>query len=129
MKNVYLHLNTRDEFLRIDISKIVYFEADGNYTNIVLTNNLKGVVCMNLARMQQVLSKRLKEHASVFARVGKKYIINHTHVYQINVLKQKLVLSDGENFIYQLNISKDALKNLKDIYVASLSSANLNADK
>ena len=38
MKNIYLHLNTRDEFLRMDISKIVYFEADGNYTNIMLAN-------------------------------------------------------------------------------------------
>lgn len=123
MKNIYLHLNTRDELLRIDISKIVYFEADGNYTNIVLSNQLKGVVCMNLARMQQVLSDRLKEHASVFARVGKKYIINHTYVYQINVLKQKLMLSDGENFAYTLDISKDALKNLKELYVSSMSSA------
>lgn len=125
MKNIYLYLNTRDELLRIDISKIVYFEADGNYTNIVLSNQLKGVVCMNLSRMQQVLSERLKEHASIFARVGKKYIINHTHVYQINVLKQKLILSDGENFTYQLDISKDALKKLKDTYVTSLSGINL----
>lgn len=123
MKNIYLHLNTRDELLRIDISKIIYFEGDGNYTNIVLSNQLKGVVCMNLAHMQQVLSNRLKEHASVFARVGKKYIINHTYVYQINVLKQKLVLSDGENFVYTLDISKDALKNLKELYVSSMSGA------
>ena len=123
MKIIYLHLNTRDELLRVDISKIVYFEGDGNYTNIVLSNQLKGVVCMNLAHMQQVLSNRLKEHASVFARVGKKYIINHTYVYQINVLKQKLVLSDGENFVYTLDISKDALKNLKELYVSSMSGA------
>ena len=67
MKKIYLHLNTRDEFLRIDISKIIYFEADGNYTNIVLANQLKGIVCMNLAHMQQVLSDSLKEKASVFA--------------------------------------------------------------
>ena len=123
MKIIYLHLNTRDELLRVDISKIVYFEGDGNYTNIVLSNQLKGVVCMNLAHMQQVLSNRLKEHASVFARVGEKYIINHTYVYQINVLKQKLVLSDGENFVYTLDISKDALKNLKELYVSSMSGA------
>lgn len=120
MKNIYLHLNTRDEFLRIDISKIVYFEADGNYTNIVLANQLKGVVCMNLAHMQQVLSERLKEKATVFARVGKRHIINHTYVYQINVLRQKLVLSDGENFTFQLDVSKEALKQLKDLYVSSL---------
>ena len=120
MKNAYLHLNSRDEFLRIDVSKIVYFEADGNYTNIVLANQLKGSVCMNLAQMQQILSERLKERATIFARVGKKYIINHTFVLQINVLKQKLILSDGANFAYTLDISKDALKNLKELYITSI---------
>lgn len=119
MKNYYLYLNSRDEFLRIDIRKIVFFEADGNYTNIVLVNQLKGVVCMNLARMQQVLSDRLKEQASIFARVGKKHIINLSYVYQINVLKQRLVLSDGDNFTFSLEVSKEALKNLRELYVSS----------
>ncbi len=119
MKNYYLYLNSRDEFLRIDICKIVFFEADGNYTNIVLANQLKGVVCMNLARMQQVLSDRLKEQASIFARVGKKHIINLSYVYQINVLKQRLVLSDGDNFTFSLEVSKEALKNLRELYVSS----------
>lgn len=113
----YLHLNSRDEFLRIDISKIAYFEADGNYTNIILANKLKGVVCMNLTQMQQVLSESLKEQASIFIRVGKKYIINHTYVYQISILRQRLILSDGENFAYQLEVSKEALKKLKELYV------------
>ena len=116
MKTVYLYLNSRDELLRIDISKIVYFEADGNYTNIVLANQLRGVVCMNLARMQEMLSERLKEQASIFARVGKRHIINHTYVYQINVLRQKLVLSDGKRFAFSLDISKEALKKLKELY-------------
>ena len=116
MKTSYLHLNSRDEFLRIDISKIVYFEADGNYTNIVLINKLKGVVCMNLANMQEVLTKNLGEDAKMFARIGKKYIINHKFIYQISPLHQRLILSDGENFAFQLQISKEALKKLKDIY-------------
>lgn len=120
MKTSYLHLNSRDEFLRIDISKIVYFEADANYTNIVLANKLKGVVCMNLAHMQQVLSDRLKEQSQIFARVGKRFIINLNYVYQINVLRQKLILSDGEQFAFQLDISKEALKNLRDLYVMSM---------
>lgn len=41
MKNVYLHLVSRDEFMRVDVSKIVYVEADGNYTNIILANQPK----------------------------------------------------------------------------------------
>lgn len=120
MNKKYLYLNSRDELYRIDISKIVYFEAEGNYTNFVLSNKLKGAVCMNLAQMQQVLSDSLKESALIFARVGKRHIVNLTYVYQIGVLRQKLLMSDGEVFAYSLNISKEALKKLKELYVSSI---------
>lgn len=117
MESKFLHLNSRDELLRIDIYKIVYFEADGNYTNIVLANKLKGVVCLNLARMQEILVDKLRDKASVFVRIGKKYIINRTFVYQINIVRHRLVLSDGQNFAFQLEASKEALKKLKDLYI------------
>ena len=112
-----MYLNSRDELFRIDIAKIVFFEAEGNYTSFYLSNKLKGQVCINLGQMQKVLSDNLKEEASVFARVGKRFIVNLTYVYQIGVVRQRLMLSDGEMFSYQLSISKDALKKLKDLYV------------
>lgn len=120
-KTQYLYLNSRDEFFRVDITKIVYFESDGNYTNIILNNKLKATVCMNLAQMQGILNESLKEAAGTFARIGKRHIINLNYVYQIAILRQKLVLSDGENFEYQVSISKDALKKLRDMYVTGLS--------
>ncbi len=125
-KTKYLYLNSRDEFFRVDISKIVYFESDGNYTNIILSNHTKGTVCMNLAQMQSILSQNLKESAGIFARVGKRHIINLTFVYQIAILRQKLILSDGENFEYQISISKDALKKLRELYV---SGAGIRSEK
>lgn len=122
MKPTCLFLNSRDEFLRIDISSIAYFEADGNYTNIILANGLKGIVCMNLAKMKEVLEASLKEKAAIFARIGKKYIINLGFVFKIDVARQNLVLSDGISFSYSLSLSKDALKGLKDLFVTSISS-------
>lgn len=119
-KAKYLYLNSRDEFFRVDISKIVYFESDGNYTNIILNNKMKATVCMNLAQMQTILSDSLKEDARIFARIGKRHIINLNYVYQIAILRQKLVLSDGENFEYQVDVSKDALKKLREMYVSGL---------
>ena len=119
-KAKYLYLNSRDEFFRVDITKIVYFESDGNYTNIILNNRMKATICMNLAQMQQVLNDNLKEQARTFARIGKRHIINLTYVYQIAILRQKLVLSNGENFEYQLSISKEALKKLRDMYIVDL---------
>lgn len=111
--------NSRDELFRIEISKVVYFEADGNYTHIVLINKLNCPVCMNLARMEQTLADNLHERATIFMRVGKRYIVNVKYVVQINTLKHKLVLSDGTTFTYTLDISKEALKNMKNIFVNS----------
>lgn len=116
-RHKYLYLNSRDEFYRIDISKIVYFESEGNYTNIVMTNKMKGTVCVNLSKMQEILAASLKEAASGFARIGKRHIVNLNFIYRIEILRQRLVLSDGDNFDYQLNISKDALKKLRQMYV------------
>lgn len=115
----FLFLNSRDELFRLNISKIVYFEADGNYTHFVLNDKAKGAVCMNLAEMQRMLSESLHEDARIFARVGKRHIVNLNYVYHINVLRQKMILSDGEVFYYPLDISKEALKTLKEMLVRS----------
>lgn len=120
----YLYLNSRDEFLRVDITKIVFFESEGNYTNIYLNNKMKATVCINLAQMQAILNKNLKEAATIFARIGKRHIINLTHVCKIAILRQSLTLSDGENFEYRLSISKEALKKLRDMYVGDSGAAN-----
>lgn len=122
----YLYLNSRDEFFRLDITKIVYFESDGNYTNIMLNNKMKATVCMNLAQMQSILNANLNEAAGTFARIGKRHIINLNYVYQIAILRQKLVLSDGENFEYQVGISKEALKKLREMYVPNSNQPNGN---
>ena len=119
-RSKYLYLNSRDDFFRVDISKIVYFESEGNYTNIILNNKMMATICMNLARMQEILNRSLNDDAAVFARIGKRHIINLTYVYHIAILRQILVLSDGENFEYQLQISKDALKRLRDMYVSDI---------
>lgn len=125
MKPTCLFLNSRDELLRLDISRIAYFEAVGNYTNIMMANGLKGVVCMNLARMKEVLAESLREKSAIFARIGKRYIINLGFVFKIDVARQNLVLSDGISFSYTLSLSKDALKGLKDVFVTSISSGKV----
>ncbi|MEE0670146.1 LytTR family transcriptional regulator DNA-binding domain-containing protein [Prevotella sp.] len=117
MATGYLYLNTRDELIRLDCSKIVYMEGDGNYTNIVLVNKQKVSVCMNLSHMQQFISESLRERASVFARIGKRFIVNLNYIYKVQPLLQSLVVTDGVHFTFQLGISKEALKQLKDILV------------
>lgn len=109
----YLYVNTRDELLRIDCSKIVYMEGDGNYTTIVLVNKLKASVCMNLSEMQRFILDKLHERASFLVRIGKRFIVNVNFIHQINVLHQSLIVTDGVHFAFQLGISKEALKQMK----------------
>ena len=60
---------------------------------------------------------RLRGKVMYFARIGKRYIINLNLVFQINVLKHRLVLSDFHQCTYALDVSKDALKKLKELMV------------
>ncbi|MBR6827388.1 MAG: LytTR family transcriptional regulator DNA-binding domain-containing protein [Prevotella sp.] len=116
---MYVFFNSRDELQRIEVSKIVYFEAEGNYTTIVMVNKLRASVCMNLGEMERMLASQLGDEARQFMRIGKRFIINMQYVYSIHVLKQQLILSDYDHFAFQVNISKDALKKMKELLLAS----------
>ena len=116
MDTEYLYINSRDELLRIDISKIVYFESNGNYTTIVLANKIKSTASMNLAQMEKALEVRLKEKARQFARLGKRFIINLNYVYDVNIARQTLLLTNSQTFAFQMPVSKEALKKLKVIF-------------
>lgn len=116
---VFIFFNSRDELQRIDVSKIVYFEADGNYTDIVMVNKLRASICMNLGEMEKAIAAQIGDDAKIFMRIGKRFIINMRYVYSINVLKQQLILSDYDHFAFQVSISKDALKKMKELMLVA----------
>ena len=115
----YIFFNSRDELQRIEVSKIVYFEADGNYTDIVMVNKLRASILMNLGEMENALAAQLGDGANIFMRIGRRFIINLRYVYSVNVLKQQLILSDYDHFAFQVSISKDALKKMKELVLAA----------
>lgn len=119
--STHLYFNTRDELLKVPLSQVVYFEAEGNYTSIYFRNGLQSHVLASLKTIERLISDSFKlqqqdEHLA-FIRIGRRYIVNIEYIYHINIPKQKLLLSD---FVftqaYELNVSKEALKNLKNIY-------------
>ena len=112
-----IYFNSRDTLIRVDIQRIVYFESDGNYTYMVVTNKLRSCLTMNLAHTEQALANQLGAQARRFMRIGKRYIVNMRHIYQIDTLKQTLTLSDGAGFVFQLPVSKEALKQVKALMV------------
>lgn len=110
----YLMIKTRDELLRIKIGLILYFEADRNYTKLLLSNGIQFTFAINIGKIEELLEKQVSGSNDMLVRVGKSHIINKTHILQINLPKQKLLLLTQEGKPRELVISKDPLKQLKE---------------
>ncbi|MDR1403846.1 MAG: LytTR family transcriptional regulator [Tannerellaceae bacterium] len=112
----YLIIKTRDELLRIKIGQILYFEADRNYTKLLLSNGIQFTFAINIGKIEEILEKQVAGSSHILMRVGKSHIINKDHILQINLPKQRLLLLTGEGKPKELIISKDPLKTLKDSF-------------
>lgn len=119
MEELFFLCVSRDTVVKIDWSKIVYFESDGNYTAIMTVNKYKTIVGINLGSIMDELQRQLGTLSRHFVRVGKRHIINCRYFCSMNVLKQQLVLSDNDRFVLPLSISRDALKKFKSDYFDS----------
>ena len=112
-----LLFNTRNELIRVSLKHVVLFEADGNYTHIYFAKGQKATLLYSLANIERLLDEKLKGKLQPFIRIGKKYIVNSACIFQINTLKQKLILTNFDTSrLFTLTVSKEALKNLKDLY-------------
>lgn len=120
MEKYYFICITRDTVTKIECSKIVYFESDGNYTVIMTVDNHKSHVSMNLGRVMLEIQRQLGSQSRYFVRVGKRHIINRIYFHSMNVLRQQLVLSDSDRFLHALSLSKEALKKFKSEFFADM---------
>lgn len=113
-----LLFSTRDELTRIRLERVCYFEADGNYTNVYFINGVKASLLTSLVHLEELITGAFSGSRNVFVRIGKKYIVNAYYIFQINILRQRLVLSDLDSAtVYTLSVSKEALKSLRALYM------------
>ena len=117
MTNKRIYFNSRDKLIRLDVEKIVYFEGDGNYTYIVTANKQKVCVTLNLSHTEEALASQLGDTAKQFVRIGKRFIVNMNYIYQIDIQRQLLMLSDCDHFVFQMPVSKEALKAVKELVI------------
>lgn len=103
---------------------ILYFEADRNYTKLLLSNGLQFTFAINIGKIEELLEKQVPNAKSVLIRVGKSHIINKNHILQINIPKQKLILLSIDAKPRELIISKDPLKQLKEFLEKEVQSAS-----
>lgn len=112
-----LFFNTRDELAKVKLEKVAFFEADSNYCYVNFINGAKATLLTSLANIENLLSSKFQGGDPMFIRIGKRYIVNLNFIFQINIPKQRLILTDFDSpNIMELTISKEALKNLKQLY-------------
>lgn len=119
MATDYLYINTRDELFKVDLDKMIYAMAEGNYVNMYFRNGQRIIICTSLQSLEQmILSVIAKNKRGVFIRIGRRFIVNNNYITHVNVLKQQLVLSDMDVVKpIVLSVSKEALKTLKQAMV------------
>lgn len=109
-------INTRDELIIIDLSKVAFMRADGNYTNVMYIDGQTVVLSLGLSKVEGLVGQAYpKGTKSPFVRMGRSMIINQSYLNRINILKQKLYLYDYENHIYSLTVPKPLLKEYREI--------------
>ncbi len=127
MDNLLL-FSTRDELTRIRLERVMYFEADANYTKVVFANGVTATLLTSLVHLENLIAGVLIEKNNIFVRIGKRYIINSAYLFQINVLRQRLILSDLTSpYTATLSVSKDALRKLKALYTTPVRRATPDA--
>jgi DNA-binding LytR/AlgR family response regulator len=123
----YLMIKTRDELLRINIEHILYFEADRNYTKLLLSEGIQFTFAVNIGKVEEMLEAQLSDANTMLIRVGKSYILNKKHILQINLPKQKLLLlTEGKP--RELTVPKDPLRALKESLENEVVKANKKAE-
>ena len=110
----WLKISTSTELVRVATNEIVYVRADGNYSDLMLTNGKKRKMTFQLHFFDEVF-QLLRNN--VFVRVGRSLIVNKRYIHVVNLTDQMLVFGgqtiSGE--IAPVQASRDSLKKLKEL--------------
>lgn len=111
-----LCINSRDELFVLDLDKVAYIQASGNYSRIVYIGGMQMMITLGLSKLEGMIKMIVpKDRRSPFVRLGRSLLVNQTYLTHINVLKQRLTLSDNQEHSYELDVPKALLKAYKDL--------------
>lgn len=109
-----LFLNACNEMYVIDLTKVLYLQADDHYTIVNLSSGMHFMVSFGLSHLENAINDTLQENKYLI-RLSRKYIINIKKVFQVNTVKQILMLNDDNGNLSTIHMPKPALRELMDI--------------
>ena len=110
----WLRISTSTELVRVATDEIVYVRADGNYSDLVLTNGKSRKMTFQLHFFDEVFQQLQN---NMFVRVGRSLIVNKRYIHVINLTEQILIFSGQQikGDIKPVSVSREALKQLKEL--------------
>ncbi|MBR6195389.1 MAG: LytTR family transcriptional regulator DNA-binding domain-containing protein [Prevotella sp.] len=110
----WLRISTSTEMVRVATDEIVYVRADGNYSDLVLTNGKSRKMTFQLHFFDEVFQQLQN---NMFVRVGRSLIVNKRYIHVINLTEQILIFSGQQinGDIRPVNVSREALRQLKEL--------------
>ena len=110
----WLRISTSTEMVRVATDEIVYVCADGNYSDLVLTNGKSRKMTFQLHFFDEVFQQLQN---NMFVRVGRSLIVNKRYIHVINLTEQILIFSGQQinGDIRPVNVSREALRQLKEL--------------
>ena len=82
-----LYFNTRDELIRVDLRKVLYFQSDRNYTDVYFVNGVHVTLPTGLMAIEQMLDdEKIRGRIIPFVRLGRCLIVNLSYILRINVV-------------------------------------------
>ena len=121
----WLRISTSTELVRVATDEIVYVRADGNYSDLMLTNGNCRKMTFQLHFYDEVFQQLQN---NMFVRVGRSLIVNKRFIYVINLTEQQLILSGGdikEPIVFygqsktdnpqKISLAREALRQLKEL--------------
>lgn len=108
----WLRFSVSNLLVRVATNEIVYVSADGNYSDLMLTDGNTRNLPFQLHFFDEAFGRL---HDNMFVRVGKSLIVNKRYIFIIDLTGQMLIFSGQElkGHIKPVRASREALKQLK----------------
>jgi len=104
-KNNRVLLKTSEGHHYISPENVLFLEADGNYTKLVLKENKTLLSGINLGRLSEQFA------AEQFLRISRKHIINKDYLKFMNFCKKQCMISaNGKEYQLEVNVKLKEIK-------------------
>lgn len=114
-----LFFDSRDELTCIDSDLVAAVQANGNYSRVIYITKKEIMLTYGISKIEEIL-KSYNGKRNRFIRLGRSIIVNHSFLQKIDILKQNVVLSDGDKNELRITIPKQILKSYKNATIKSI---------